>query len=169
MPISSNSSRCRRHCPGAPYANAKLHLGKDINAIRRMKRGERDYAKSFEREPHISLLPLPQVRSRLSQPANSLVSRQMLHLHRSPRRGSSVRTMATRAGASRPGELVAMYLINSPEFLLIWMAMMAIGCAPAFINYNLEGNALIHCLKVCETKIILCDDDAACRKRIEGK
>ena len=45
---------------------------------------------------------------------------------------------------------------------------MSIGCAPAFINYNLEGQALVHCLKVADSKLIIADDDAACRKRIEG-
>ena len=68
----------------------------------------------------------------------------------------------------RPGELVAMYLTNSAEFLVIWMAMLSIGCAPAFLNYNLEGKALLHCLDVCETKLIITDDDPGCRARIEG-
>ena len=68
----------------------------------------------------------------------------------------------------RPGELVAMYLTNSAEFLVIWMALLSIGCAPAFLNYNLEGKALLHCLDVCETKLIITDDDPGCRTRIEG-
>jgi acyl-coenzyme A synthetase/AMP-(fatty) acid ligase len=68
----------------------------------------------------------------------------------------------------RPGELVAMYLMNSAEFLIIWLAMLSIGCSPAFLNYNLEGKALLHCLDVCETKLIIADDDAGCRARIEG-
>jgi len=68
----------------------------------------------------------------------------------------------------RPGELVAMYLMNSSEFLVIWLAILSIGCSPAFLNYNLEGKALIHCLDVCETKLIIADDDPGCRARIEG-
>ena len=68
----------------------------------------------------------------------------------------------------RPGELVAMYLMNSPEFLIIWLALLSIGCSPAFLNYNLEGTALLHCLDVCETQLIIADDDAGCRARIEG-
>ncbi len=72
------------------------------------------------------------------------------------------------AQGCRPGDIVTMYLINSPEFLIIWLAIMSIGCAPAFINYNLEGPALVHCLKVANSKLTIADDDAACRKRIEG-
>lgn len=68
----------------------------------------------------------------------------------------------------RPGELVAVYLMNSSEFLIIWLAILSIGCAPAFLNYNLEGKALLHCLDVCETKLIIADDDPGCRARLEA-
>lgn len=68
----------------------------------------------------------------------------------------------------RPGELVAMYLMNSAEFVVIWLALLSIGCSPAFLNYNLESKALLHCLDVCETKLIIADNDAGCRARIEG-
>lgn len=68
----------------------------------------------------------------------------------------------------RPGDLVAMYMINSPEFMMLMFASLCIGAGPAFINYNLEGKALLHCLAVCESKIIVVDEDAACQSRIEG-
>jgi len=67
-----------------------------------------------------------------------------------------------------PGDLVAIYLHNCPEFMIVWFALHAIGAAPAFINYNLEGDALLHCLDVCQTKLILVDEDAGCQKRING-
>lgn len=35
------------------------------------------------------------------------------------------------------------------------------------INYNLTGNALIHCLKVSKARLILVDDDPAFRGQIE--
>ena len=60
-----------------------------------------------------------------------------------------------------------MYLMNSAEFLVVWMALVAIGCAPAFINYNLESKALMHCLGIADTRLIICDDDPECRARIE--
>lgn len=69
---------------------------------------------------------------------------------------------------ARPGELVALYLTNSPHFMFSWFACMAIGAAPAFINYNLEGKALLHCLDVAQTRLLVVDDDAGCQARIEG-
>ena len=67
-----------------------------------------------------------------------------------------------------PGDLVAMYLHNSAEFLMIMFATHCIGAGPALINYNLEGKALMHCLSVCETKLMLVDADPGCQQRIEG-
>jgi len=67
----------------------------------------------------------------------------------------------------QPGELVAFYLINSPEFVFSYLATWAIGTAPALINYNLAGDALIHCLKLSGSKVVMVDEDAECRGRIE--
>ena len=57
-----------------------------------------------------------------------------------------------------PGETVAFYLQNSPHFMFAWLGLWAIGCAPAMINFNLTGDALIHCLKVSGAKLVLVDD-----------
>ena len=67
----------------------------------------------------------------------------------------------------KPGELVAMYMVNSPRFLFVWWACAAVGAAPAFINYNLEGKGLMHCLEVAQTRLLIVDEDAACQKRID--
>lgn len=66
----------------------------------------------------------------------------------------------------RPGDLVALYMTNCPEIMFTWLALLCIGCAPAFINFNLEGKGLLHCLNVCKAPIILVDEDAACQTRI---
>ena len=68
----------------------------------------------------------------------------------------------------QPGDLVAMYLHNSADFLMIMFATMCIGAGPAFINYNLEGKALMHCLAVCQSKILIADPDKDCQRKLEG-
>jgi acyl-coenzyme A synthetase/AMP-(fatty) acid ligase len=65
------------------------------------------------------------------------------------------------------GELMAMYMMNRPEFLFVHLGSWAIGSGPAWINYNLAGDALVHCLKVAGAKVLLVDEDMDCRKRIE--
>jgi acyl-CoA synthetase (AMP-forming)/AMP-acid ligase II len=68
----------------------------------------------------------------------------------------------------KPNDLVSFYLTNSPDFIFAWLGLWAVGAAPTMINYNLSGNALIHCLKVAGSKLILVDEDEALLKRIES-
>ncbi|OAA63536.1 AMP-dependent synthetase/ligase [Niveomyces insectorum RCEF 264] len=48
----------------------------------------------------------------------------------------------------RPGDLVAFYMINSPDFITAWIGLQAIGAAPAMINFHLPSQALLHCLGI---------------------
>ena len=45
-------------------------------------------------------------------------------------------------------EVVAMDGGNSPEYLMLWFALDAIGAVPSFVNWNLTGTGLVHCVKV---------------------
>lgn len=67
----------------------------------------------------------------------------------------------------QPGDMVATYLMNSADFLVIWLGLFVIGCAPAHLNYNLKGDALIHCLKVAGVKLVLVDEDPECKERFD--
>lgn len=42
------------------------------------------------------------------------------------------------------------------------------GCAPAMINCNLSGDALLHCLKISGATIILTGEEDGCKARIRG-
>jgi len=67
----------------------------------------------------------------------------------------------------KKGDLVGFYLQNRSEFIIAWVGLWSIGCAPAAINYNLSGDALIHCLKISGAKLTLVDEDPTCRARID--
>lgn len=67
----------------------------------------------------------------------------------------------------KPGDLVALYLINKPEFLFIWFGLVCIGAAPALMNYHLEGKVLIHCLSLPQSKLMVADNDDGCKDRLE--
>ncbi|KAE8355485.1 hypothetical protein BDV28DRAFT_162909 [Aspergillus coremiiformis] len=67
----------------------------------------------------------------------------------------------------KPGDLVAFYLQNRVEFLFAWLGLWSIGCAPAAINYQLSGDALLHCLRISGVKLVLVDDDDECRVRMD--
>jgi acyl-CoA synthetase (AMP-forming)/AMP-acid ligase II len=57
--------------------------------------------------------------------------------------------------------------MNSPDFVFAWLGLWAIGASPAMINYNLAGKALLHCLKVSGSSLILVDQDPELVARIE--
>ena len=68
----------------------------------------------------------------------------------------------------KPHDLVAFYLMNSPDFVFAWLGLWAVGAAPAMINYNLGGKALIHCLKVSGSTLLLVDEDPDLVARIKA-
>ena len=46
------------------------------------------------------------------------------------------------------GEVVAIDGGNSPEYLMLWFALDAVGAIVSFVNWNLTGEGLVHCIKV---------------------
>lgn len=63
--------------------------------------------------------------------------------------------------AVMPGDVVVVDYTNKPAILHIYMALNSIGAAPAFLNYNLSGEPLLHCLKVSRSKLLVVDEDLA--------
>ncbi|CAJ2504205.1 Uu.00g115990.m01.CDS01 [Anthostomella pinea] len=57
------------------------------------------------------------------------------------------------------GELVAVDGGNSPEYVLLWFALEAIGAVPAFLNCNLTAKPLVHSIKLCGARYVLADSD----------
>lgn len=68
----------------------------------------------------------------------------------------------------KPGDLVAIYMANSPDFMGVWFALLAIGAAPALINTNLASQALVHCVELAQTKLILADGDAMLHSNLDS-
>ena len=57
----------------------------------------------------------------------------------------------------KPKEVVAMDFMNSATFVFLWFGIWAIGAKPAFINYNLNGKALAHCITSSTARLFLVD------------
>jgi acyl-CoA synthetase (AMP-forming)/AMP-acid ligase II len=55
----------------------------------------------------------------------------------------------------RPGDLVGLFMENSPDFVFAWMGLLAVGAAPALINHNLSHAALLHCLGISGATLVL--------------
>lgn len=61
----------------------------------------------------------------------------------------------------KPKDVVAMDFQNSDQFVFMWYGLWSIGAKPAFINYNLSGEPLSHCLGVATTKLCIVDANVA--------
>ncbi|KAI0881366.1 acetyl-CoA synthetase-like protein [Annulohypoxylon maeteangense] len=74
----------------------------------------------------------------------------------------------------KPKDIVAINLQNSDYFVFICFGLWSIGAKPAFINYNLTGQALVHCVKTAEPVLMLVDPeiafkvDGGVREKLEG-
>lgn len=55
----------------------------------------------------------------------------------------------------KPGECVALFMENRPEYVGIWLGSAKIGCPTALINTNLTKKPLEHCLKAANCSLIL--------------
>ena len=55
----------------------------------------------------------------------------------------------------KKGDSVALFMENRPEFVTIWLGLAKIGVVPAFINYNLRHESLVHSVKVANCKAII--------------
>ncbi|KAI1499033.1 AMP-binding enzyme [Biscogniauxia marginata] len=61
----------------------------------------------------------------------------------------------------RPKDIVALNFPNSDHFVLLCFGLWSIGVKPAFINYNLTGDALSHCVNTAQAVLMLVDPDVA--------
>lgn len=61
--------------------------------------------------------------------------------------------------AIAPKEVVAMDFMNSPQFVFLWLGLWSIGAVPAFINYNLTGEPLLHSIKTSTSRILFVDPE----------
>lgn len=59
----------------------------------------------------------------------------------------------------KPKDVVAINLQNSDHFVLLVFGLWSIGAKPAFINYNLTGDALTHCVSVAKAVVMLVDPE----------
>ncbi|XP_014552700.1 hypothetical protein COCVIDRAFT_41166 [Bipolaris victoriae FI3] len=69
-------------------------------------------------------------------------------------------------------EIVAVDGGNSPEHLMLWFALDAIGAVTSFLNWNLTGAGLVHCIKLCNSRFVIADIDVKanvepCRDELE--
>lgn len=59
------------------------------------------------------------------------------------------------------GDIVALFMTNSPEMVFTVYALTRLGAAPALINNALRDDTLLHCVRLPSSSLILCTPDLA--------
>ncbi|KAJ5865396.1 uncharacterized protein N7529_007312 [Penicillium soppii] len=150
----------------AGYLNAKFHFQKDISGLLSMKRAEREYATAVKHNRGNPWFVLLETVKRYPDMI-CLWTRERSYTYREVQDQACQYAHFFLSQGVKKGDLVALYLQNRAEYMVAWVALWSIGCAPAAINYNLTGDALIHCLKISNAKILIVDEDSGCRDRVE--
>lgn len=55
----------------------------------------------------------------------------------------------------KPGDIIALYMTNRPEFLISWLGLHKVGATVALINTEITGFALEHALNVANAKLLI--------------
>ncbi|KAI1611323.1 AMP dependent ligase [Exophiala viscosa] len=149
----------------AHYLDGRFHLLKDLKVLHKQRLGVKLFQK-VAKEDRISLWY--QFSGRVNEWPNAtcLWSRDGIYTWQETFDAACRYAQHLISVGVQRGQLVAVYLTNRPEFMIIWLALFSIGCAPAMINYNLTGDALVHCLQVSGAHTMIADDDEACQQRI---
>ncbi|KAF1938241.1 acetyl-CoA synthetase-like protein [Clathrospora elynae] len=149
------------------YINGKYHVAQDLGVLRSGRRARAYYA-SLVKNKRLSLwysfaLHVPKYSSDLCiWTRNKSYTWQQVH-------DRAVQwAHFFLAHGVKPGDMVATYLMNSAEFMFIWLGLFCIGCAPAHLNNNLKGESLIHCLRMAGVKTVLVDAEDECIQRFDG-
>ncbi|MCJ1395213.1 hypothetical protein MMC18_008096 [Xylographa bjoerkii] len=149
----------------AAYLDAKFHIRQDIRAIRLLQAGEQAWATAV-RESRQSCFYLFEANVALFPEALAIWSRTGNYTWSQVyNRACQYATFFLKQGVE-PGQIVGLYMQNAPEFLFVWLGLMAIGCAPAMINWNLSADPMVHCVKISKTKLLIVDEEQGCQDRI---
>ncbi|KAE8149176.1 hypothetical protein BDV25DRAFT_6304 [Aspergillus avenaceus] len=150
----------------AAYLNAKFHIHKDVSGMLNLRRGTRGYEQAAAQKKGNIWFPFQESATRYPDMV-CIWTRERSYTYRETLASAGQYAQFFISRGVKKGELVAFYLQNRAEYLFAWLGLWSIGCAPAAINYNLAGDALLHCLKISGAKLLLVDDDAECLARID--
>lgn len=168
MALATTAAIAAGTTAAAAYLDAKFHISKDIRQLRMLSSAERETTRAIKTK-RLSCLYFFEEAVRDYPDAEAIWSREGIFTWKETHTKTCQYAAYFLELDVRPGELVAFYLQNSPEFIFAWLGLWAIGCAPAMINFNLSEDALIHCLKLSGAKIVVVDEEEKVRTRIDGE
>ncbi|KAI1735630.1 fatty acid transporter [Xylaria scruposa] len=152
---------------GLTYLEGKYHIRQDVKMMRARSKGAKMFQKALQ-EHRISPYYFFEKHAQAHPNEECIWWRSGSYTWGAAyARANQFAHFFLSAGVS-PGDLVAFFMGNSPDFALAWMGLWAIGAAPALINHNLTRQALLHCLDIAGSKLVLADGPAELLERLDA-
>ncbi|XP_038237053.1 bile acyl-CoA synthetase isoform X2 [Dermochelys coriacea] len=114
----------------------------------------------LQRHPPLTLLDtfLEKVQSH-PEKALLLFGEQVYTYRDIDRRSSQVARVLRDGVGLQEGDSVAVFLLNIPAYLWVWLGLAKIGCAMACLNSNIRAKSLLHSLDTCRATVLLTTPD----------
>jgi len=55
----------------------------------------------------------------------------------------------------RPGDVVALLMVNCPDYVAAWLGLTRLGVTVALLNTHLSGDGLIHCIRIVSPRCLV--------------
>ncbi|KAK1174472.1 long-chain fatty acid transport protein 6 isoform X1 [Acipenser oxyrinchus oxyrinchus] len=75
------------------------------------------------------------------------------------KRSNKVAQVFFKQGGLKKGDTVALLMSNEPDFINVWFGLCKLGCAVAFLNFNIKSRSLLHCFNSCGAKTLVVGSD----------
>lgn len=66
-------------------------------------------------------------------------------------------------GRLRQGDTVALFVVNEPMFMWLWLGLVKVGCSAAFLNSNIRSRSLLHSFTLSGASTLLVSAGELCR------
>ena len=145
--------------PLALYANHKLGVSRDLQNLRAQKASLRNHAAHIARYGgNFSLYHLLE----LADPdADALYFEGRSWNYRAMMAEVDSLALSLRELDVKHGDVVSVFMSNSPEMVFIIYACVKLGAVPSLMNSHLRGPTLLHCVKLGGSTLIVSTPDIA--------
>ncbi|XP_074873897.1 long-chain fatty acid transport protein 5 [Carettochelys insculpta] len=113
----------------------------------------------LQRQPPLTLLDTFLEKVQQHPEKALLLFREEVYTYRDIDRRSSQAAWVLRGLGLQEGDLVAVFLLNVPAYLWLWMGLAKIGCGMVCLNSNIRSTSLLHSLRVSGTTVLLSTPD----------
>ncbi|KAI1490944.1 hypothetical protein F5X96DRAFT_511709 [Biscogniauxia mediterranea] len=165
--ISSLAAAAAAAAAGLTYLDGKYHLRQDWQLIRAKKKGYKLMQQALQQK-RLSPFYFFERNAQSAPDKECIWTRTYAYSRGEAYARANQWAHFFLARGVAPGDLVSLFMANGPDFALAWMGLWAVGAAPALINHNLTRKALLHCLDIAGSALVLADGPPELMARLDA-